>query len=408
MIKLLFVFTILLAPSWAFAQCNGVFPASTLCGTASTAGVPSPVPLGTFLSSANNNAPVINIFNTSTTAVCCTGQLNVISSRSHITGGGGNAIVGSAIQDDGSIATFPTGVTGYGLITAAGAGSYVFGIFGRADITTNGSANNEVNCNNTNADSPSTFPPNLAYPVTSTYCIGFQSVNIGTNKSHSAFRSVATGGLWLASYYADPISSSTYGLFIDSDTTNGPISSAYVRNTGSGVHLTLQTMGTFTPANPVIQSLDVSSNIIWRLNQSGAVAVNSATAGNLNYAITNTDTGNGSTVTYSGTTNAGSILMQATTIGAGSGSTFRWTGAGSLFIDALNASGNVVIRAGTVPTSIATFTVGTQLGAPTGGDKGAGTLNVQGAYYQNGTIGVTCSGSPTVSFASTLGIVTHC
>lgn len=51
---------------------------------------------------------------------------------------------------------------------------------------------------------------------------------------------------------------------------------------------------------------------------------------------------------------------------------------------------------------------GLAVGLPTGGVEGTTTINVQGAYYQNGTIGVTCSGSPTSSFASALGIVTHC
>ena len=32
-----------------------------------------------------------------------------------------------------------------------------------------------------------------------------------------------------------------------------------------------------------------------------------------------------------------------------------------------------------------TTTKGVQVGTPTGGDKGAGTLNVQGTIYQNGT-----------------------
>lgn len=46
--------------------------------------------------------------------------------------------------------------------------------------------------------------------------------------------------------------------------------------------------------------------------------------------------------------------------------------------------------------------------AATGGNEGVGTINAAGAYYSGGTIGVTCSGAPTGSFASTLGIVTHC
>ncbi len=50
-----------------------------------------------------------------------------------------------------------------------------------------------------------------------------------------------------------------------------------------------------------------------------------------------------------------------------------------------------------------TSTEGIQIGAPTGGDKGAGTLNAAGAYYANGTVG--CTGVPT---ASTTGIATTC
>jgi hypothetical protein len=42
-----------------------------------------------------------------------------------------------------------------------------------------------------------------------------------------------------------------------------------------------------------------------------------------------------------------------------------------------------------------------------GGDEGAATVN-ETAYYAGGTAGVSCSGSPTSSFASVNGIVTHC
>jgi hypothetical protein len=55
-----------------------------------------------------------------------------------------------------------------------------------------------------------------------------------------------------------------------------------------------------------------------------------------------------------------------------------------------------------------TFTAGLQVGAATGGDKGYGTINANGAYYANGTAGVGCSGAPSASFASVNGIVTHC
>ena len=51
---------------------------------------------------------------------------------------------------------------------------------------------------------------------------------------------------------------------------------------------------------------------------------------------------------------------------------------------------------------------GVIIGAPTGGSEGLGTLNIAGALYANGTIGATCSGTPTSSFATVGGIVTHC
>jgi hypothetical protein len=43
----------------------------------------------------------------------------------------------------------------------------------------------------------------------------------------------------------------------------------------------------------------------------------------------------------------------------------------------------------------------------TGGDEGAGTINETG-YYSGGTAGVSCSGTPSSSFAAVNGIVTHC
>lgn len=56
-----------------------------------------------------------------------------------------------------------------------------------------------------------------------------------------------------------------------------------------------------------------------------------------------------------------------------------------------------------------TDTGGITMGSATGGIEGAGTINIAGAYYDNGTVGVTCAtGSPTSSFSAKGGIVTHC
>jgi hypothetical protein len=67
------------------------------------------------------------------------------------------------------------------------------------------------------------------------------------------------------------------------------------------------------------------------------------------------------------------------------------------------------MQAGAITTP-ATFAAGLQVGAPTGGDKGAGTINAAGAYYANGTVGVSCAAGTVnlTTFAVTNGIVTHC
>lgn len=47
--KLLFTLFLLLVPSWALAQCNGIFPASNVCGTTSAGpNIPGPLPLSSF------------------------------------------------------------------------------------------------------------------------------------------------------------------------------------------------------------------------------------------------------------------------------------------------------------------------------------------------------------------------
>jgi hypothetical protein len=45
---------------------------------------------------------------------------------------------------------------------------------------------------------------------------------------------------------------------------------------------------------------------------------------------------------------------------------------------------------------------------PTMSVSGNGDITTQGTYFSGATAGVTCSGTPTASFASTKGIVTHC
>jgi hypothetical protein len=80
-------------------------------------------------------------------------------------------------------------------------------------------------------------------------------------------------------------------------------------------------------------------------------------------------------------------------------------GAGTAYLGGSSASNFVLFGVGGAEQARVTSTgmaIGTVI------TEGAGTLNVAGGYYDNGTAGVTCSGSPTASFAAAGGIVTHC
>ena len=73
----------------------------------------------------------------------------------------------------------------------------------------------------------------------------------------------------------------------------------------------------------------------------------------------------------------------------------------------LNKSGGTIA---VVPTGTTNFQIAGagEIGSASGGFKAGGSLNISGIYWSNGTQGLTCSGTPSASFASTNGIVTHC
>jgi len=84
--------------------------------------------------------------------------------------------------------------------------------------------------------------------------------------------------------------------------------------------------------------------------------------------------------------------------------------ANGMYLPATNtvgiAAGSTLSQSWTATGSVVAG--GLAVGAPTGGNEGAGTINSAAAYYANGTKGVTCSGALTViaSITITNGIIT--
>lgn len=304
-----------------------------------------------------------------------------------------NAFVAQAIQDQGSEA-FQTAVTAYGRINGGGAGNYVYGLFGKVSVNaTNGSATNEVDCENLLADSPNTFPYVLGFPVSGAYCVGLQSANIGAHKGHTAFYAVADSAPWRVAFYSPPTTidatnptSDIAGIWIDASATKSPVNSAIFKNTGlsSNIPVIIQTLGTYTKANAVLNVLDLNNNVVTQFRQDGGLVVvtspSAASTDPVAWSLTNNSGGSGvgasasMTVasTSSGATSGANLFATTSagtlTLGAASSATntaqVRWTGIGTLFFDALNATGNMAFRTGATPTNAITISASQVIAVP--------------------------------------------
>jgi hypothetical protein len=74
----------------------------------------------------------------------------------------------------------------------------------------------------------------------------------------------------------------------------------------------------------------------------------------------------------------------------------------------LAVAGSIAAASAVLANITATASGGLQIGAPTGGDKGAGTLNLQNTLWMNGTQGVstTCTVTATNTYVFTNGVLT--
>lgn len=141
--KLLLVLALLLAPVSAWAQCNGIFPATTVCGSIA-GGPPGPVPFGTVSGVTNLNGlfGAISVIAGANVTVTVSGQDIIIASTGGGGGGGGvtsiNAVTGAVtivgsgltVTPSGSNVTISTGttqfVTAAGAVTVASSDGYIF------------------------------------------------------------------------------------------------------------------------------------------------------------------------------------------------------------------------------------------------------------------------------------------
>ncbi len=201
--------------------------------------------------------------------------------------GGVNGSVGATVNNLAPATTaFPTGTTGYGIVYPGATGNVVFGMYGEADLTTNGTAiGGEIDCMNYSGTPDTGLPPNKAIGTSTNACVGLQIGAGGTSNSsvgliiNGALGGVfATGanqrfntGIYMGGGLVPGTGGATqYGVFIDADAT-GPSTTMVLQNYGNGINLQLGTTGAMQGLNSIIATVDSSGIAHFGVRQNGAV-----------------------------------------------------------------------------------------------------------------------------------------
>jgi hypothetical protein len=137
-----------------------------------------------------------------------------------------NCISGSTQQNvlyTGANGSFPTGVTGYGQVSATGGGNQAFGMFARCDLYVNGTCTNEFDSFNFSTHEPTgVLPPNLAFGSADWNAVAFQVAPYGNNSSSIGINiGTGAGQKFLTGFYVNPGAVKTYGAYIGAPTTGG-------------------------------------------------------------------------------------------------------------------------------------------------------------------------------------------
>lgn len=191
----------------------------------------------------------------------------------------GLPLISAVVQDGAGGFNFPTAITGLGQLNHTG--YLAFGSnFLAEQFTTGGTYAGEDDANNWFAAPSASFPPDFSSGnlVTAVYPIGRQVMcggNFNCFFALGAGQNSGSSSQWLVGFYTWPAAIKNYGILIDSNTTQGPQYSAFLKNlgTGSDINVILQTTGSFTATNQTIGQIDASGNRWFSLYQDGSLFI---------------------------------------------------------------------------------------------------------------------------------------
>ena len=190
--------------------------------------------------------------------------------------GNQNGIVGTVNNNlPTGTAAFPTGVTGHGRLNSVGGA--VFGLFGRADLYSAGTATNELNTFNYAGPPSGSLQANEGLGTPDNNAITLQLVPYGNYNSSIGLQIVAGYNdtntapiLYRFGYYMGPGSFTDYGMFVDSNATETG-TAMVIKRGGGAQHISLSSIGTGVPYNPVISYYNSAGVATFAVRQSGEV-----------------------------------------------------------------------------------------------------------------------------------------
>lgn len=183
--------------------------------------------------------------------------------------GNRNGIVGAVTNNtEPGTHAFPTGVTGYGANYSSG--GTVFGIYAEAQAFAPGCVTNEIDSFNYYGTPTITYPPNRSFGIgfASPICLslGASGDYVSTMALHIMRGGIDPTQFW-DGIYSSPDAIANIGLFIDANSTQGPITSALLKNnhsTSGKSNLYLQHVGNSAAAGSAfITANDASGNRLW-------------------------------------------------------------------------------------------------------------------------------------------------
>jgi hypothetical protein len=189
---------------------------------------------------------------------------------------------GGAVQLTNNLAPgvnqYVTAFCGYGINNQPG--GMVFGLFGRADLNTTGTALNEMDSFNLTGHNPSgVLPPAIDFGSSDYTPIALLLAPFGSAQSAIGLCVSKGGASFQTGIYVWPGSSTLFGIYVDATATTGPLTAGHFRALPTGSAVIAQLMGSPAPSARILECVDPAGTALSWMSANGDISNGGFTLG---------------------------------------------------------------------------------------------------------------------------------